>query len=218
ASDGQSGAALVSVAAAPAPVASVAVSPATASVVAGQAMQLAATPKEASGNALAGRVVTWASRAPAVATVNGSGLVTGAAAGIASITAASEGQSGAAVVSVTAVPVASVAVSPATASVGVGQTVQLTATPRDASGNALSGRVVTWASSAPAVAAVNGSGLVTGVAAGAATLTATSEGQSGGAAVTITAAATNPALVTDLAVSSVTASGLTLAFTEVNDG
>src|SRR2546426_1035516 len=82
-------------------------------------------------------------------------------------------------VSVIAVPVASVAVSPASASVGVGQTVPLTATPQDASGNPLSGRVVTWASSNTAVATVNGSGLVSGVAAGPATITATSEGQSG---------------------------------------
>src|SRR5438876_8579252 len=72
----------------------------------------------------------------------------------------------------TSAPVSTVAVSPASASVAVGQTVQLSATPKDASGNALAGRVVTWASTAPAVATVNGSGLVTGVAAGAATITA----------------------------------------------
>ena len=202
------------------PVASVDVTPATASVAVGQVVGLVATLRDANGNALSGRVVTWASSAAAVATVDSSGVVTGVAVGGAMISATSEGQSGAALVSVAAVPapVASVAVSPATASVGVGQTVQLTATPKDASGNALSGRVVTWASNAPAVAAVNGSGLVTGVTAGAATITATSEGQSGSAAVTITAAVTNPALVSDLAVASVTANGLTLAFTEVNDG
>ena len=88
---------------------------------------------------------------------------------------------------VTTVPVASVTVSPATASIQVGQTVQLTATPRDASGNPLSGRAIAWASSAPGVATVSGTGLVTGVAAGSATITATSEGQSGTATVTVTA-------------------------------
>src|SRR6266550_8921535 len=202
------------------PVASVTVAPATASVAVGQVAGLVATLRDANGNALSGRVVTWASSAAAVATVDSSGVVTGVAVGGAMVSATSEGQSGAALVSVAAAPapVASVAVSPATASVVAGQAVQLAATPKDASGNALSGRVVTWASSAPAVAAVNGSGLVTGGAAGAATITATSEGQSGGAAVTITAAVTSPALVSDLAVSSVTANGLTLAFTEVNDG
>ena len=88
--------------------------------------------------------------------------------------------------SATTVPVSSVAVTPATATVQVGQTVQLTATAKDASGNVLPGRTVTWASSNTAVATVSGSGLVTGVAAGGpVTITATSEGQSGTAAVTV---------------------------------
>src|SRR5438034_8219346 len=75
--------------------------------------------------------------------------------------------------------VATVAVSPAAASVGVGQTVQLTATPKDASGNPLTGRTITWASSNAALATVSATGLVTGVAAGLVTATATSEGKSG---------------------------------------
>jgi len=83
------------------------------------------------------------------------------------------------------VPVAAVTLSLASASLTAGQTVQLTATPKDANGNPLSGRVITWTSSAAAVAAVSGSGLVTGVAVGSATITATSEGQSGTAAVTV---------------------------------
>src|SRR2546422_7393313 len=66
------------------------------------------------------------------------------------------------------VPVASVTVTPGTASLTVGQTVQLTATPRDANGTPLTGRVITWQSSNSAIASVNGNGLVSGVAAGAA--------------------------------------------------
>jgi hypothetical protein len=81
--------------------------------------------------------------------------------------------------------VASVTVSPAIVSVYAGATQQLTATPKDAAGTPLSGRVVTWASNAPAVATVNGSGLVTGVAVGTATITATSEIKSGSATVTV---------------------------------
>src|SRR5216117_4022193 len=215
-SEGQSGSAALTVTTVP--VASVVVSPATASRQVGQTVQLTATPQDAGGTALTGRVVTWGSSNPAVATVNGSGLVTGMAAGPATITATSEGQSGSAALTVTTVPVASVVVSPATASRQVGQTVQLTATPQDAGGTALTGRVVTWGSSNPAVATVTGSGLVTGVAAGPATITATSEGKSRTAAITVTAAATNPGAVTDLAVPGVTDSSVTLAFTEVTDG
>src|SRR2546425_305861 len=182
--EGKGGTAAVTVSSVP--VASVTVSPATASLQVGQTVQLTATPQDASGAALTGRVVTWASSNPAAATVNGSGLVTGAGAGSATITATSEGKSGTAAVTVTRGPVASVTVSPATANLQSGQTVQLTATPKDASGAALTGRVVTWASSNPAAATVTGSGLVTGVAAGSATITATSEGKSGTAAVTVT--------------------------------
>jgi len=61
-------------------------------------------------------------------------------------------------------------------------------------------------------------GLVTGVAAGTATITATSEGVAGTAASTVTAPVSNPGTVTDLAVVGVADTGVTLAFTEVNDG
>src|SRR5216683_58126 len=168
------------------PVASVAVSPASASVSAGQAVQLAATPRDTNGITLSGRVVTWTTSNAAVATVNGTGLVTALAAGAAIITAACESANGTAAITSTNVPVASVTVSPPTATVTVGQTVQLTATPRDASGNPLSGRVITWASSSPTVATVNSGGLVTAPAVGTATITATSEGQSGASAITVT--------------------------------
>src|SRR6185437_1360481 len=186
-SEGQSGTAAITVT--NVSVASVTVSPATASVVAGQTVQLTATPKDANGTALTGRVVTWSSSNTAVASVNASGLVTGGAAGSATITATSEGKTGTAAITVTSVPVASVTVTPASASVAAGQTVQLTATPKDANGNPLTGRVVTWSSSNTSVATVNGSGLVSGVVAGTATITATSEGQSGTSAITVTGAA-----------------------------
>src|SRR3989475_11603329 len=168
------------------PVASVTVSPATASVTVGATSQLTATAKDANGTALSGRVVTWATSNAAVATVSASGLVTGVAAGAATITATSEGQSGTSAMTVTNVPVASVTVTPAIATLLMGTTLQLAATPRDALGNPLSGRVVTWSSDALGVAAVSGSGLVSGLAVGGATITATSEGQSGSAAVTVT--------------------------------
>src|SRR6266550_1712173 len=206
-----------------APVASVSVAPATASVPVGQTVQFSATPRDSIGNALIARVVTWASSAPTVATVDINGTVTGVATGTSTITAMSEGKSGAALVEVPAplsVPVASVTVSPATASVPAGQLVSLAATPKDSVGRALIGRLVTWVSSAPVVVTVNGSGVVTGVAAGTATITATSEGRDGAAALTVTASVvvTNPAKVTDLAVAGATDTSVTLSFLQVDDG
>src|SRR5438445_12474207 len=72
--------------------------------------------------------------------------------------------------------VASVTVSPATIHIEVGQAAQLAATPRDRSGQPLSGRPVTWTTNHAAVAAVDGAVLVTGPTQGAATITATSVG------------------------------------------
>jgi acid phosphatase len=83
--------------------------------------------------------------------------------------------------------VASVTVSPPSASVQVGQTAQLTATPKQASGAPLGGRVVTWSTSDSTVARVSATGLVTGRAAGSATVTATSEGKTGTSAITVPA-------------------------------
>ena len=200
-SEGKSGTASVAVSSVP--VASVTVAPATASPPVGQTVQLTATPQDASGNPLSGRVITWSSSSTTVATVSGSGLVTARAAGSATITATSEGQSGTAAITVPApAPVASVSVSPASATLQIGQTVQLTATPKDANGNPLTGRTITWGSSNTAVATVTGSGLVTGVVAGSATITATSEGQSGTAAITVPA----PAPVASVSVNPASAS------------
>ena len=169
------------------PVASVTVSPTTASVTVGGTTPLTATPKDSNGTPLTGRTVTWVSSSTAVATVSTSGLVTGVAAGSATITATSEGKNGTSAFTVTNVPVATVTVTPAVAGILVGATVRLTATPQDSLGNPLSGRVVTWASNAPSLASVSATGLVAGGAAGLATITATSGGKSGTAAITVTA-------------------------------
>jgi len=83
-------------------------------------------------------------------------------------------------------PVATVTVAPSSATLLVGQSTTLHATPRDAGGLALSGRAVTWSSDAVA-ATVAPTGRVTGQTTGAATITATSEGRSGTAAITVTA-------------------------------
>jgi uncharacterized protein YjdB len=318
-----------------APVALVAVSPASTTLTVGQTLQLAAAPQDAIGNILTDRAITWTSGAPAVATVSASGLVTALAAGSATITASSEGVSGVAGVAVaspmtvpgrvsdlavsgttdtsvtlsftevgngtdgaasydvryaagalswpsassvvrgscatpvvgTAIgaqrtctvsglagstayqfqlvafrgtldvnavfgelsniasgtttttapgPVASVAIRPATASIGVGATRQLTATLTDAAGNVLTGRPVTWTSSNTGVATVSASGLVKAASVGSATITATSEGVGGATA--ITATAVKPGRVTTLAVVGTTDSSVTLSFTEVRNG
>ena len=88
--------------------------------------------------------------------------------------------------------VATVSVDPSAATVSLDQSTQLTATPRDASGNALTGRAVVWSSSNPTIATISGDGLVTGRAIGTATMSATSEGVSGTATVVVNAVVGGP--------------------------
>ena len=83
-----------------------------------------------------------------------------------------------------AAPVASVSVN-VPSPLGVGQFTQASAVLRDASQNVLSGRIVTWSSSAPGVATVSDSGVVTAVAVGSADITATSEGISRSASMSV---------------------------------
>lgn len=176
-------------------VASVAVSPSITSVVIGGTTQLTGTPKDATGNPVTGQTVTWSTGNASVASVSNTGLVTGVAAGgPVTITATSDGINGTASITVTPVPVALVSVSPATPVVALGATTELTATTRDANGNVLVGRTVTWMSSNPAIASVSASGLVTGVALGGPVfITAISEGANGQVSVTVSQPSFNAA-------------------------
>ena len=154
-----------------------------------QTIQLTATPRDGSGNQLNDRTINWTTSSLAVATVSSTGLVTGLVAGSATITATVEGKTGTASVAVTDVvvpgAVATVSVSGGNA-VGVSQTIQLTANPRDGFGNQLNDRPINWTTSSPTVATVSGTGRVTGLAAGSATITATVEGKTGTALVAVT--------------------------------
>ncbi len=80
--------------------------------------------------------------------------------------------------------VAAIAVSPSSSTIQVGLTVQMTATLVDGVGNELPGDV-SWTSSNLIVASVDSKGLVAGQAAGAVTITATINTNSGGATVTV---------------------------------
>lgn len=158
------------------PVKSVSVAPPTLTLVVGANQQLVPTPKDSVGGPLTGRTVTYTTSAPAVATVSGTGLVTAVAVGASNVVVSSEGQGFVVPVTVSATPVAQVAVVPASVSIMAGTTQQLTVTTRDAGANVLTGRVVTFATNAPAVATVSLTGLITGVTAGAANITVSSEG------------------------------------------
>jgi hypothetical protein len=103
---------------------------------------------------------------------------------------------------VTLVPIATLEVVPNTRTVQVGDTVHLRAVARDAAGNELGARTVTWTSLQPEIARVEagtpGMVVVTGIAPGTATIRATSEGRTAEATITVTAAPTAPVIVLSL--------------------
>lgn len=163
----------------PAPVATVTVSLASASITAVDATTAVATIRDPNGKVLAGRAVTWTSSADSVATVSAAGLITAERAGSTTITATSEGISGSAELTVTRAPVASVVVAFSRASILAGEPSQATAALTDSRARVLTGRIVEWSSDAPAIATVSASGAITSLAPGAAVIAATSEGRRG---------------------------------------
>lgn len=163
------------------------VAPATASVPLGSTLQLTAEALGADRSQITGRGIVWASADSSVASVTTEGVLTARKLGSVQIQAAVGGRSAYAFVSVVPRPVGAVAVSPAAASVAAGATTQLQAAVSDDRGAAVAGQAVIWRSSNDAVARVTSSGLVSGVAPGSATITATAgEGKSGSATVTVT--------------------------------
>ena len=88
--------------------------------------------------------------------------------------------------------VAAVSVAPAARTIAISEQLQLVPTVTDAAGKPLTGRPIAWSSSDPSIATVSGSGLVIGVKAGVASVTATVEGKKGTANITVAADAPPP--------------------------
>ena len=151
------------------PVTGVTVTPATVSINTGSTAQLTATvaPTNATN-----KTVSWTSSNPAIASVSTTGLLTGIACGVTTITVTTQDGSKTAtiVVTIICVPVIGVTVAPTTATIAATATTQLTATlaPLNAAN-----KNVSWISSNTTVATVSSTGLVTGIVAGSATITVT---------------------------------------------
>jgi len=156
-----------------------------ATIIQGQSATATVSGADQFGSSIATGPVVWSTLSSAVATVNGNGVVTAVAPGQTQVVASASGLQAQAPVTVVPVPVATVSVTPVTFSLVAGTTQQLTAVTRDAASNVLTGRVVTWAASDQSKATVDASGLVTAVAAGTTNITATSEGKTGTAQVTV---------------------------------
>jgi serine/threonine protein kinase/alpha-tubulin suppressor-like RCC1 family protein len=171
----------------PPAVAIVEIAPPTAALQPGGRIQLSVRARDAHDRPISDRKVTWSSSDQTVATVSPQGSVTAVKMGRATITAQIETRSASAAVTVTAVPVASATVSPASLTLPVGRSAPLSVALRDARGGALRDRDVLWATGNPAVATVTPTGSVTAVGAGTTTITASSEGVTASATVTVPA-------------------------------
>lgn len=186
-SEGRTGEATLTVT--PIPVSLVAVTLPSVTVTPGDTVRASAVARSAAGAALSGRLITWGAANPAVATVNESGLITAIAVGSTVISATSEGRTGTATLTVVPLPVGSVTVTLSANSVERGTPVRANAVTRAASGAVLTDRAITWTSSNPTVATVGADGTVTTLVPGTTTITAASEGRSGGATLTVLAPA-----------------------------
>jgi uncharacterized protein YjdB len=176
------------------PVATVSIVPATLTLQRGTNQQLTAVPKDSAGNTLSliNRTVIWTTTDNTVASVGGSGVITGFAAGSADITVVVDGVVSAVLkVTVNDPPVVSVQVTPNVSTVAAGSNILLSATARDVNQNVITGKTFTWGTSNAACATVTTNGLVQGIAAGTCTITATVDGVSGTSLITVN----NPAVV-----------------------
>jgi hypothetical protein len=154
-------------------------------------LQFTATGTYSDGSMQTLTQVTWISSAPTIATISSSGLATGVAVGMVTISATSGGVTGSTSLTIAAaVPsLVSIAVGPPNPSVALGQSQQFTATGTysDGSMQVLTSQV-TWSSSMMGVAAISTGGLATSASIGSSTITATLGSISGNTQLTVTAA------------------------------
>jgi hypothetical protein len=157
-------------------------------------LPLAATTYDRDHLVVTGVPVTWSSSDTTKATVAGgqfygefSGQVYGKAPGTVVITATSDGQKATTSLTIVPVPIASVTVTPSTFGSYTGLKPQLTTTVVDELGRVRTDCATTWTSSDERKATVDATGQVTAVAAGTVTITATCDGKSGTANLTVLA-------------------------------
>lgn len=154
-------------------------------LVVGATATLQAVATDANGNVLTGRATSWRSSNPDVLSVSSTGNLLAFAPGSAQITVTVESVSATATIAVVPPPVARVRITAPTQLVNEGRTLALTAVATDSSGRTLTDRPITWTSSAPSVASVSGTGLVTGLVQGEAFIAASSEGQRDSVRITV---------------------------------
>lgn len=146
----------------------------------GRTIQISPTLKSSAGTTLTStqRIFAWATTDSTVATIDNTGLLRGMSVGTTTVTCVVENKVGFINVVVSQVGISYVTVTPDSSNISVGGTRQLTALAFGADSVALNtteldGRTFVWTSGNAATAVVSSAGLVTGIAAGNTTVTAT---------------------------------------------
>ena len=164
--------------------AEVGVAPSTDTLTAfGDTVRLVAEARDANGHIVDDAVFSWASGNEPAVTVDSAGLATARGNGTATVTASAGKALGEAAVTVRQ-SVDSVMVTPASAAVVLGTRLRLNAEGFDGNGHLVDGTLFEWGSSDAQVASVD-AGLVTGVARGAATITASAGSAHGTSGITV---------------------------------
>ncbi len=160
----------------------------------GESLKLSAVAEAADGTPLLDRRIEWSSSAPGVARVTENGTLRALRPGQATIIATVEGRSTTTKIEVVPPatqpparePIAAMSVVPDAAPLAVGSTMALSAVLRDGSGKRLEDRTITWTSSSSAVS-VFPNGQILAVGPGTVVVTASSEGRSASATITVSA-------------------------------
>lgn len=167
-------------------VASVTVTPRSATIYLHRPETLEATVRDTTGSVLS-RAVTWSTGDAHVATISPQGVVTGVALGATTIRAEVDGVADSATVNVEAWTVARIAVTPADTLLLRGLALPLTLELYDADDSLITNHAVQWTSSDTSIATVDTLGRVEGIEDGVATIVARTEGIAATSTVTVRA-------------------------------
>ena len=175
---------------APAPVATITLSAQALTVQPGQTVQVTATPRDALGQPLTGRPVTWSSTNEAAVVITNGDRITSVAAGTAEVRATAGGKTASLTITVVEViPVVVELRTPTTELLATLGTAQfLDVVPVDATGALVPNIGITWSSTTPTVASVSAGGAVMTHRPGVTTITATAAGKEVAIAVIVTPA------------------------------
>ena len=159
--------------------ASVEITPKTLDVQVGQKVKFSAAAKDASGNPIDAKPSVWFAAPFDLAGADESGEVTFHSPGVVTVGAVIAGKTGYATVNVANSKITTFELEPLSHAIVAGSAEKLTVTARTSNGNPRADAPIQWTSDKPSVASVDAAGLVTGLAAGTATIKAAADGASG---------------------------------------